>query len=301
MTGGAGFVGSHLCDALLADGHEVICVDDLSTGRPETVARLKENGAFTFHEGPIEGPALEEAFAAKPDWVFHWAACVGVKRVFEQAQRVVDDALGIRRVLDLARKHDASRVLFSSSSEVYGNLDKMPLREDGPTNPEIPYAVTKLYGETALTVAHEEQGLNTTSLRFFNVYGPRQDGSAYGYVVAIFADRVHRGLPLQIYGDGTQTRDFTYVKDNVRSTLDVAAADNAGGMVINIGTGKATTVNDLAKAAIAAKGSGSIEYMGDRAYEVRERVAAVDRLRAVTGRVPETPLEEGLRATLEAM
>lgn len=300
VTGGAGFIGSHLCRRLAQDGHQVICLDNLSTGARTNVDDIE--GDFIFVEGDANDQAtLTQIFDDHPiDTVFHYAAVVGVKRTLEDPINVLEDVNGIQHILKLCKDHNVKKVLFASSSEVYGEPVEIPEVEDGHVNAKLPYAVVKLMGEKLMESYHEMHGLNTTSLRFFNVYGPRQESSAYGFVVGIFIKQVLEGKPPTIFGDGTQTRDFVYIDDNIEAAIRVMDSDNTAGEVINIGTGRPSTILDLAEDIIAIAGKqDSIhpEFMDNIRNDIQHRFPDVSKLQKLLDFRPRFRLIDGLKET----
>jgi UDP-glucose 4-epimerase len=304
VTGGAGFVGSNLCERLLEKNHRVICLDNLSTGSKKSVESCFGNRNFSFVEADVRNElALEEVFRrVKINYIFHYAAVVGVRRTLEHPLKVLADIEGTRAVLNLARKYDVEKVIYASSSEVYGHPVEIPEREDGHVNAKLPYAVTKLMSEKYMEAYHQVYGMRTTSLRFFNIYGPRQDASAYGFVVGIFIRQALGKKKLTVYGDGTQTRDFTYIEDNIAATLAALASKKADGEIINIGTGKPTTIYDLASTIIDLTGKGKtlqIKYLPQRKNEIRHRFPDITKMKKILGYIPTYSLNEGLRKTIE--
>lgn len=300
LTGGAGFIGSHLTEALLAAGHKVVVADDLSTGHQ---SNLPKHANLTFTNCDVNSPALAELFTQHNfDWVFHYAAVVGVKRTLEHPASVMRDLEGMRQIMELARKHGVDKVLFASSSEVYGEPLELPEREDGPTNAKLPYAVVKLAGEKYLEAYHQEFGMRTTALRLFNVYGPRQIDTAYGFVVGIFLKQMLSGKPPTVFGDGTQTRDFVYVKDNVAATLKAMEAKTTDGEVVNLGTGKHLTIAQLAEAVIKTCGAAlKPQFLPARPNDIMQRYPEVTKFRKLLDYQFRYSLEEGLRETMEWM
>ena len=296
VTGGAGFVGSHLCEALVALGRRVRVLDDFSAGNAANLAHIWH--AVELVEGSVESPHAVERAMRGVESVVHLAARTSVaESLTEPARYEAVNLGGTRRVLDAAAHARVRRVVFAASSSAYGTHDA-PQDESMTPEPLSPYAATKVEGER-LVRALAEGGLGTdaVSLRFFNIYGPRQDpNSAYAGVVARFATRVAAGLPVAIFGDGEQTRDFIHVSDAVRALVAALdAVEPLGGGVVNIGTGRATSVRGLADAVGAVAGrSVAVEFREARAGEVRHSVAATGRAARMLGFRAETALEAGL-------
>jgi len=305
VTGGAGFIGSHVVDHLADAGHAVIVLDDLSTGKLSNLSRHDGSERVRLVEADVaEGlmAPLAEATSAlgAVTRVVHLAAQVSVVRSL--AQPLLDlrtNQRGTVQVLELARTSGAKKVVFASSAAVYGDVEEVPTPESAPTRPLSPYGVDKLGSEHWLEAYAATHEVPTTPLRFFNVYGPRQDPkSPYTGVISIFLDRAAAGLPLTIFGDGEQTRDFVYVGDVARAIVAALMKDEATGP-INVGTGRTTTVNELAEAAREVTGSESeIRHADPRAGEIRHSCAIVKRLEENLGIVARTPLREGLAATI---
>ncbi len=306
VTGAAGFIGSHLCERLLAERASVVAFDDLSTGKREHLAACEGKPGFAFLEGDAnDRTSLARAFAGKKiDYVFHYAALLGVKNVIERPLDVFRDVDGVRALLDLSREHGVKKVVYASSSEAYGEPLELPEREDGPLNADVgnPYMLVKLVGESLMRATTVTRGLPTVSLRFFNVYGPRQDASPYGFVVGIFLRQALAGEPLTIFGDGAQTRDFVYVEDNVEAVIRALESDKTDGQTLNVGAGKPITIRELAGKVMAATGLAAPPvFAPKRALEILHRDPDVTRLRTLLGFEPAVSLEEGLRRTLEWM
>jgi UDP-glucose 4-epimerase len=312
VTGGAGFIGSHLVDRLIEVGHRVVVLDDFRTGKRANLARW-ESARYRF-DG--DTPALEIVtcdvshgiFAAlapltatygRVERIAHLAAQVSV--VASIANPMTDMAVnygGTLHVLEYARATGVSKVAFASSAAVYGETDIVPVAEESPTRPISPYGIHKLTSEHALDYYAAVHGVPVTALRFFNVYGPRQDPSSpYSGVISIFADRAKAGRPLTIFGDGKQTRDFVYVGDVVRAIV-AALADGNSRLVANVGTGDETTVRELADTIVRLCGGTSrIDHAAARPGEIIRSCALVERL-AELGAPASTPLLEGLRQTV---
>jgi UDP-glucose 4-epimerase len=295
VTGGAGFIGSHLARALLAAGRRVRVLDDLSTGRR---ANLAEGVEF------IEGEAAATAGRAVEgvEVVYHLAAIPSVPRSVERPlESYRANVTATRAVLDAAARAGVRRLVFASSSSVYGDAATLPKREDLPPNPLSPYAVAKLAGELYVRAAAAHSPLETVSLRFFNVYGPRQDpDSPYAAVIPIFLRRLREGRPLPVTGDGAQTRDFTFVGDVVQGIIGAAGATGVSGRVYNLAGGRAITVRELAETLARLAGARvEIEFVPPRPGDIRDSWADVSAARGDLGFEARTSLEDGLRRTLD--
>ena len=313
VTGGAGFIGSHLADALLDAGHRVVVLDDFSTGRAENLLRHRGDPALTVLEGSITDPPLVRRAIAGCEAVYHLAAAIGVRYV-------VDDPLGgiatnVRGTEEvLAAAHQAgARVVVASSSEVYGKGPQggawAPFREDqdsviGPTGvTRWWYALAKGLDEHLAFGYHRQRGLPVSCVRYFNIYGPRCLPGGYG-VVARFVSQAVRGDALTVHGDGEQSRSFTFVSDAVRATLLAGTLDAAVGESFNVGSGAETTVAALADAVLRATGSGSDlarqthrEVFGANFEDTRRRVPDVAKAEKLLGFRAEVGLEQGLAET----
>jgi UDP-glucose 4-epimerase len=290
VTGGAGFIGSHVVDALVARGDEVTVLDNLSTGRRENV----DAGARLI-EGDIT--AAREAFAdARPEICFHLAAQADVRVSVERPDFDAEiNLLGTIHVLEAARGHGAQVVLASTGGAIYGECDG-PADEESPRRPLAPYGASKLSAEEYLATYNRLYETGHVALRYGNVYGPRQDPHGEAGVVAIFLGRLARGEPLRIFGDGRQTRDYVYVGDVVTATL--AAQGHAG--VFNVGTGTETSVLDLAEACQSAAGvSVETEHAAARPGELQRSVLDPGRAERELGVRAQTSLGDGLAATWE--
>jgi UDP-glucose 4-epimerase len=290
VTGGAGFIGSHVAEALVARGDEVHVLDSLVTGRREKVPAGAE-----LHVGDIRSDASALFDEVRPPVCFHLAAQADVGTSVERPDYDADvNVLGTVRVLEAARSHGAHVVFASTGGAIYGECVG-PAPEDAPRNPISPYGISKLAGEEYLAGWNRLFGTRHVALRFANVYGPRQEASLEGGVVAIFLERMAAGRPTQIFGDGRQTRDFVYVGDVAVAVL--AAADHDGG-VYNIGTGVEASVNEVHAACRRATGSDQEpEYAPPRPGETRRSVIDPSRAAGELGWRPEHDLDSGLRAT----
>lgn len=296
VTGGCGFIGSHLVDALVARGDEVTALDDFSTGDRDFL-----NPAATLVEGSITDAALLRSALDGAGAVFHTAAMASVPlSVDDPAGTHEVNATGTLNVLQAAREGGVGRVVFSSSSSVYGEQDSPIMREDMTPRPMSPYGLQKLIGEQYGGLFAQLFGMRVVSLRYFNVYGPRQPaGGAYALVVPQFLKLRAAGKPLTVYGDGHQTRSYVHVDDVVRANLLAADADlPAGeGVALNVGSGEETSVNE-----IAALIGGTVEHVTPNprgAFEEQRKCADHARAGALIGWEPRIPFAEGLRSVLE--
>ena len=290
VTGGAGFIGSHVVDALLARGDEVHVLDDFSNGKRENVAE----GA-RVHEADIRASAGEIFDEARPDVCFHLAAQADVRVSVERPDHDADvNVLGTIRVLEAARRHGTQVVFSSTGGAIYGECDG-PAAEDHPRQPLAPYGTSKLAGEEYLATYNRLYETGHVSLRFGNVYGPRQDPHGEAGVVAIFMSLLREGGTPRIFGDGRQTRDYVYVGDVVAATL--AAGGRAGGP-FNVGTGRETSVLDLYERIQAAAGVERVPaFASPREGELQRSVLDPSLARAELGWEPRLSLDEGLAAT----
>lgn len=306
VTGGAGFIGSNLSDALLARGDEVIVVDDLSTGRRENLEPGLANGAVLVEADIRDREALEELFGREqPEVVFHLAAQIDVRKsIADPAFDASINVGGTANVLEAARVAESRRVVFSSTGgAIYGEGEgqQLPLAEDAPLAPEAPYGQSKFAGEGYLALYERLYGLSSVPLRLGNVYGPRQDPLGEAGVIAIFCGKLRAGERPTVFGDGKQTRDYIYVGDVVSAMLAAADAETAG--PINIGTGIETDVLELARRLDELGGEGDFEpeFAPPRTGEVQRISIDPGRAERELGWRPELGLAEGLRVTLDSI
>ena len=298
VTGGAGFIGSHLVDALAGAGWRVAVIDDLSTGRMENLSRSLKK--IEFVEGDIRDADLLGGLVDGCDAVFHQAAVVSVpKTVKDPIGSAQINEIGTLNVLEASRRHKVESVVLASSCAVYGDDPKLPKTEEMPPRPLSPYAVQKLAGEHYVAVYAALFGVKTVCLRYFNVYGPRQDPSSpYSGVISVFLDRAVRGERPVIYGDGRQFRDFVFVADVVRANLLAAASDRAGGGIYNVGTGGRIRIDELWDRVCRISGSTfRPQYRDPRSGDIRESLADIGKIEADLGFAPEVSFDEGLVAT----
>lgn len=285
VTGGAGFIGSHIARYYLAQGAKVVALDNLRGGR----ALLDD-----FVNGSVTDGDLVDRLTEGVDYIFHLAALVSVPESLEKPHECVDiNVNGTLNVLRAARKHGVKKVVLSSSAAIYGDDPELPKREDMTPRPKTPYAVTKLDGEYYLSM----WDVPTVSLRYFNVYGPGQDPkSQYAAAVPIFVSRALKGETITIFGDGGATRDFIHVRDVVAANVLAAVSEMSG--VYNVARGRSLTIGELAERIVATLSSSSrIEHGPERPGDIRHSLADVTRITAAGFR-PEVELEEGLRETI---
>lgn len=287
VTGGAGFIGSHLIDGLLARGLRVRAIDNLATGRREFLNR----GAEVIQADIRDGARLKPIFEGV-DCVFHAAALPRVMFSIEHpVESHLANVVGTLNVLTAAREAGVRRVIFSGSSSVYGDQPMLPLNEAMPPNPLNPYALQKLTGEQYTRIFHRLFGLETLTLRYFNVYGPRMaSGGAYVTVISVFLHQKLAGEPLTIDGDGEQTRDFTHVRDVVRANLLAMDSPIADGRALNIGCGRNLSINRIAEII-----GGPRVYRAPRLGDARDTLADISRAREALGWEPQVEFEDGLR------
>ena len=299
VTGGAGFIGSHIVDRLLADGYRVRVLDNFSTGKRENLPESDDLEIITGDVG-----SFDDVHKSMHDveLVFHEAAIASVPKT-------INDPLGSHQtnyvstlnVLEAARQQGARRVVFASSAAVYGDLPELPKREDMPLKPLSPYAVDKLASEYACQMYTHLHGLETVCLRYFNIYGPRQDpGSPYSGVISIFADRLKKGEQVVIYGDGEQTRDFVFVSDVVEANIKAATLEKAAGRVINIATGRVVTLNELLKSMCRILNrTFDPDYGNARAGDIRHSSALTGFSKEALDWESAVGINEGLKALLQ--
>jgi UDP-glucose 4-epimerase len=295
ITGGSGFIGSHIVQHYQGIADEIRVLDNLRTGYRHNLDGLD----CSFIEGSVTDRELVEKAVQGVDFVFHLAALVSVPESMSKPGECVDiNVHGLLNVLEAAANAGVKKLVFASSAAIYGDNPTVPKLETMYPEPKSPYAITKLDGEYYLGMYHAEGRLETAAIRFFNVFGPRQDPKgAYAAAVPIFIEKAVRNEPITIYGDGEQTRDFIYVKDIVGALTFAVETPGVTG-VFNAGYGGQITINKLAGELITAAGSSSKVLHGpERAGDVKHSRASSDRLRAA-GWAPKHSLEEGLAATL---
>jgi UDP-glucose 4-epimerase len=310
VTGGAGFIGSHLAETLLGEGHEVTVLDDLSTGQVENLQTVLGRDGLALVEGSVTDEALVEKLCGSADLVYHLAAAVGVRLILERpVETIATNIVGAEVVLRAAAR-DGTPVVLASSSEVYGKNDRVPLSEEddrilGPTTKSRwSYACAKAIDEFLGLAYHREHGLPVVILRFFNTVGPRQTGR-YGMVVPRFVRQALEGRPITVYGDGMQTRSFTDVDDAVRMTIALSRSPAAAGQVFNVGTPHEVTIVEVARRVQVLTGSRSaihnVPY--EEAYQpgfedLRRRVPDISKAERLIGFGPRIPLDTTLERVI---
>jgi len=300
VTGGAGFIGSHIAERLVGEGHEVRIIDNLSSGHRENFAGFADKVEFV--EGDIRDLGLLERLTQGCDWVFHQAAVVSVPYSVEHPQETHDvNIQGTLNVLLAARKNKVKRVMFACSAATYGEDPELPKRETMAPQPCSPYGVEKITGEYYLGVFNQLYEVETVSLRYFNVFGPRQDPrSPYSGVISIFVDRTLTDKTPLVFGDGEQYRDFVYVGNVVDANMLAATVPEAAGRCYNVGCGEKTSLNDLLRTLGKLAGKQlRADYTDPRAGDIRESVADISRIEAELGYAPKVGVEEGLRHLLD--
>ncbi len=298
ITGGAGFIGSHLVDALLARGDAVRVLDDFSSGKPENLASVQDR--IQLFEGDLRDSSLLEDALQGVELVFHQAAFVSVPQSLQDPDACLDiNVGGTRQLLEASRRAGVQRIVLASSAAVYGENRAVPLVEDSSPDPLSPYAASKYITEILAALYTHQLGLEVTALRYFNVYGPRQNpDSDYAAVIPIFFRRLLADEKPMIYGDGGQSRDFIYVSDVVRANLLAAESSRAAGRVLNICSGQETSLLDLINVL------GSIfdreilpEFQDSRAGDIYRSLGDPSLARELLGFEPQVPLAEGLENT----
>ena len=301
VTGGAGFIGSHITGALLARGARVRVLDDFSSGREANLDVRGARDRLEIVRGDVADAAACREACEGVHGIFHEAAQVSVPRSIEDPERShAINVMGTLRLLEAARGAGVRRVVFAASSAAYGDTPSLPKVETMVPDPLSPYAAGKVAAEHLMRVYGSVHGMRTISLRYFNVYGPRQaDDSPYTGVIAIFARALLDGREPTIFGDGRQTRDFTYVDDVVDANLRAMEAEVAAGTVINVGSGESTSLLDLLRVMGAILGRDpQPRFASARAGDVRDSLASIARAESLLGWRPRTGLRAGLERTL---
>lgn len=304
VTGGAGFIASHLIDELIERGNSVCTIDNLSTGCLENIEHLMENDRFSFIEGSVLDRILMEKLVKQSHVIYHFAAAVGVKYIIENTLKAIQTNVhGTEIVLEFANMYKR-KIMIASSSEVYGKDGAVPYKEEGDrllgstTIARWSYACTKALDEFMALAYSREQGVPVVIVRLFNTCGPRQTGQ-YGMVIPRFVKNALMGVPLIVHGDGTQTRCFTYVGDVVRAITTLMETEEAAGEIFNVGSAEEVKIADLAAKIIALTGSSSkIEHIsydevyGEGFVDMKRRVPDISKIHSLIGWKPEVGLDE---------
>jgi UDP-glucose 4-epimerase len=302
VTGGCGFIGSHLVDALLARGYAVAVLDDLSNGKLDNLKNHLGGPAFRFIQGDIRDAGAVKKALGGADAVIHEAAMISVPLSLKNPAITrsvnVDGTLNL---LEASSSLSIKRFVYASSCAVYGEQKKFPISEDAPPDLLSPYAESKLAAEKECLAFHDQEELETVCLRYFNVYGPRQSAGEYAGVMVKFLERLRADQPPIIYGDGEQTRDFVHVKDVAEATLLALEHDGVAGEVINIGTGRGVKINELCQIFLKTASKPHIKpaHEAPRAGDIRCSQADIKRAGKLLGFQPKISLEEGVRELWE--
>lgn len=302
VTGASGFIGSHLAEELVSYGHRVIGIDNLRTGTLKNLDHALEQNNFHFLKKDILDEDLYSTIPDSVDMLFHLAAISSVKESLQDPLLINEvNVRGTLAILELARRLDIRHVVFTSSAAVYGSPEVMPVKEEFPCNPLSPYAASKVAGEMYLRSYGSSYGIETTILRYFNVFGPRQAYSEYSGVVSIFINQALADLPITIEGDGLQTRSFVYAKDVVKATRLAGERNSRKSATINISGTELISIQDLAHR-IKSVVNGCISeivHIDARAGDVKDSIGSMERARELLDFIPETSLEQGLADTVQ--
>ncbi|MBI2850388.1 MAG: SDR family oxidoreductase [Chloroflexi bacterium] len=301
VTGGAGFIGSHIVDRLAPDNN-VFLLDNLFNGSLDNLSKSKD--MITFVKGDIRDKELVAETVARVEYIFHLAAHVGNIRSLKDPYFDMEvNIKGMLNLLEACRSNpNLKRLVYSSSGAIFGEAKYLPIDEEHPLNPESPYAVSKLAAEKYAFAYHKVYGLPVTAVRYFNAYGPRQDSSEYANAVSIFLSRTLKGEPLTVFGDGEQTRDFIFISDIVNANVLAATRPAAIGEIFNISTGEVHSIKQLIEIIREVTGK-EVPYSHQpfRKGEVKHSKANIDKAKKLLGYRPQTGLKEGIRLTWEAM
>lgn len=305
ITGGTGFIGSHIADRLLKEDFDVTVIDNLDTGSLEKVAQHKSNHRFHFVEGDIRDYNLVKHTIKDVDAVFHEAALASVTLSVQNPILTNDiNVTGTLNLLKASIDLGVKRFIYASSAAVYGDTESPQKREDMPLNPRSPYGISKLAGENYVRIFYKLYGLETVSLRYFNVYGPRQRFDlqcAYGGVITIFTNRLLKNMPPVVFGDGEQTRDFVYVEDVVEANMLALNCKKSAGEAFNIGTGSSISVNQVAEALKEIMNKKEVKNISapPRPADGRHGYADIRKAQGILGFHPKVGLKDGLTQLVE--
>ncbi len=303
ITGGAGFIGSHLCEKYTHEGHTVLCLDNFMSGDLTNVRHLLDYRNFKLIKGDVRDFDLLEKIMRDVDAVFHLAAQIHVDRSYVEPRLTYDvNVMGTQNVLEAARLHDAKKIIHASTSEVYGSAQYAPIDETHPLNAPHPYGASKIAADRMCYAYVQTYGMDISILRLFNVFGPRQRDVGYGGVISIFTRRVLSNIPPIIYGDGQQTRDYTYIDDAVKAYDMVLHHNQPITEPVNFGSGKELTILGLANMIIdlcGKRGEMKPVHVPPRMGEVHRLIANASKAKALLGWEPSSNLEDGLRAFVD--
>jgi UDP-glucose 4-epimerase len=302
ITGGAGFIGSYLCEKYTKEGHTVVCLDNFLSGNLLNVRHLLGCKNFRLIKGDIRDFDLLERISRDVDIIFHLAAQIHVDRSYVEPRLTYEiNVMGTQNVLEVARIYDVKKVIHASTSEVYGSAQYVPIDEKHPLDAPHPYGASKIAADRMCYAYIRTYDMNISMLRFFNIFGPRQRDIGYGGVISIFTRRVLNNMPPVIYGDGLQTRDYTYIEDAVRA-FDLVLNNESRLEPINIGSGKQVSIIDLANMIInlcGKKGKIKPVHVEPRIGEVKKLIADATKAKKLLGWEPKNSLKEGLKAFIQ--
>ncbi len=304
VTGGAGFIGSHIIEHLLKRGYETVCLDNFDptydvNSKKRNIAPFLENKNFKLVKGDVRNKELLKSTFIDIDYIFHEAALVSVVESIKNPVKTIEiNTIGTFNILDAALSGNIKKVIIASSAAIYGNAPELPKKESMVPVPRSPYAISKLDCEYAASIYFEDHGLKTTSLRYFNVYGPGQDPtSPYAAAIPIFIRKALKNEKVLIYGDGMQTRDFIFVEDIVHANELVMSKGD--GKIFNIANGVSTSINEIAEEIISQTDSGStVMYTEERSGDIKHSLADISEIRKL-GFEPRYAIDEGLIKTIE--
>jgi UDP-glucose 4-epimerase len=304
VAGGAGFIGSHIVDKLIAADAKVTVIDNLYSGQLENIEQHKKNKNFHFVKGDIRNLRLVKETVKSVDSVINAAAVVSVPRSIKNPLLVNEvNVKGTLNLLKASLDSHVRRFVQASSASVYGDAQTLPVYEDFAPKPLSPYAVSKLAADNYALIFNQVYGLETVCLRYFNVYGPRQTNNPYSGVITIFANDLLSNRPPKIFGDGKQTRDFVFVEDVASANMLALTENNAVGEIFNIASGKATTINKLVQILQKTMGKKNLKpiYEEPRTGDIRYSYASIEKARARLGYEPKFSLEKGLKEVVQHM
>ncbi len=298
VTGGAGFIGSHLCDKFTSAGHTVICFDNFLNGNLTNVRHLLDLRNFKLIKGDVRDENLLKEVMRDVNVVFHMAAQIHVDRSYVEPRLTYDiNVMGTQNILETARLHDIDKVVLASTSEVYGSAQYAPIDENHPLNAPHPYGASKIAADRMCYAYIQTYGMNISIVRMFNAYGPRQQDLGYGGVISIFTRRVLNDMPPIIYGDGLQTRDYTYIADVVKAFDLVLNQEEPMTGPINFGNGREETILDIANRIIEACGKKDTMqpvHVAPRIGEVKRLIADASKAKELLGWTPDYSLDTGI-------